>query len=147
MLDGVHIDTLCGRATVMRFDPVHNENSAKAKAAAGSQLGQLTGSLSAPDEASRGGTLRYTVTLSNPTGSPVSLASCPAYTESLYAGGKAVDNTLRLDCGAAGMQIAANSSVSFAMQVQVPTGLAAGNAKLSWKLQDGPGVGTMINLR
>jgi hypothetical protein len=146
-LDGVHIDTLCGRATVLRFERVQGEGAARAAAmkAAGA-LSQLTGSLSAPDEASRGGTLRYTVTLSNPTAAPVSLAACPAYTQSLYADGKAVDSTRRLDCGAAGGQIPANASVSFEMQVQVPAGLAAGNGKLSWKLDGGPGVGKIIGL-
>ncbi len=146
-LDGIHIDTLCGRATVLRFERVQGEGAARAAAmkAAGT-LSQLTGNLSAPDEASRGGALRYTVTLSNPTAAPVSLAACPAYTQSLYADGQAVDSTQRLDCGAVGGQIPPNASVSFEMQVQVPAGLAAGNGKLSWKLDGGPGVGKIIGL-
>jgi hypothetical protein len=98
-------------------------------------------------EASPGATLHYTVTLSNPTAKAISLAACPAYTQSLYADGKAVDTTLRLNCGPAGAQIAANASVSFDMQAQVPAALAGGTLKLSWKLQDGPGVGKLINLR
>jgi hypothetical protein len=148
LLDGVHIDTLCGRATVVRFEAVHNEAAARAKAARnGSALGELTGTLVAPDEASAGGTLHYSVTLSNPTGKPISLAACPAYTQSLYADGKAVDTTLRLNCGPAGAQIAANASVSFDMQAQVPAARAGATLKLSWKLQDGPGVGKLIDLR
>lgn len=147
-LDGVHVDTLCGRATVIRFERVQGEGAARAVAmkTAGA-LSQLTGSLSAPDEASRGGILNYTVTLTNPTASPVSLAACPAYTQSVYADGKSADSAQRLDCGAAGGQIPANASVSFEMQVQVPAGLAAGNGKLSWKLDGGPGVGKIIGLR
>lgn len=148
VLDGVHVDTLCGRASVIKFHPVQNDAAVSAKLAKlGSSLHQLTGTLSVPDEATRGSTLHYTVTLSNPTGNPISLAACPAYTQSLYADGKAADSTLRLNCGAAGAQIAANSSVSFEMQAQVPADLAAGNVKLSWTLQDGPGVGKVINLR
>jgi hypothetical protein len=147
-LGGVHIDTLCGRATVMRFERVQSETSARAVAMkTGGAISQLTGALSAPDEAGRGGVLRYTVTLTNPTAAPVSLASCPAYTQSVYADGKSADTTLRLNCGAAGGQIPANGSVSFDMQVQVPAELAAGNGKLSWKLEGGPGVGKMIGLR
>jgi hypothetical protein len=146
-LDGVHVDTLCGRATVMRFERVQGEASARAVAlkTAGA-ISQLSAAISAPDEASRGGVLRYTVILTNPGASPVSLAACPAYTQSVYADGKSSDTTLRLDCAAAGGQIAANASVSFEMQAQVPAGLAAGDAKLSWKLDDGPGVGRMISL-
>jgi hypothetical protein len=147
-LDGVHIDTLCGRATVMRFERVQSESAARATAMKlGGAVSQLTGAISAPDEASRGGVLRYTVTLSNPTVAPVSLAACPAYTQSLYADGKSLDATLRLNCAAAGGQIPANASVSFDMQVAVPAALAAGSGKLSWKLDGGPGVGKMIGLR
>lgn len=147
-VDGVHVDTLCGRATVMRFERVQSEASARALAMkASGALSQLTGSISAPDEASRGGLLRYTVTLSNPTAAPVSLAACPSYTQSLWAEGRSTDATLRLNCAAAGGQIPANGSVSFDMQVAVPAGLAAGNGKLSWKLDGGPGVGKMIGLR
>jgi hypothetical protein len=146
-LDGVHIDTLCGRATVMRFERVQGEAAARAQARKTSgALSQLTGSLNAPDEASRGGTLHYVVTLSNPTAAPVSLASCPVYTQSVYANGKAADSTLRLNCAAAGAQIPANSSVSFDMQVALPAELAADSVKLSWKLDGGPGVGKMIAL-
>jgi hypothetical protein len=148
VLEGVHIDTLCGRATVVQFQAVRNEAAANAKSLKlGSSLNQLTGTLRAPDDATRGSTLHYIVTLSNPTGNPISLASCPTYTQSLYADGKAADSTLRLNCVAAGAQIAANASVSFDMQAQVPADLAPGNLKLSWKLQDGPGVGKIINLR
>jgi hypothetical protein len=147
-LDGVHIDTLCGRATVMRFERVQSEGAVRASAmkTAGA-ISLLTGAISAPDEASRGGVLRYTVTLTNPTASPVSLAACPLYTQSLYADGKSADSTLRLNCAGAGGQIPANASVSFDMQVPVPAGLAAGSGKLSWKLEGGPGVGKMIALQ
>ena len=148
LLDGVHIDTLCGRATVVHFQPVQNEASARAKASkGGSPLGELTGKLDAPDEANRGGILRYVVTLSNPTATAIALVACPAYAQSLYADGKAVDTTLRLNCGSAGAQIAAHSSASFDMQAEVPATLAGDTLKLSWKLQDGPGVGKIINLR
>lgn len=148
ILDGVHVDTLCGRATVLRFEQVQSEAAAHATAMkTGGALSQLTGAISAPDEASRGGLLRYTVTLSNPGASPVSLAACPAYTQSVYADGKSAESTARLNCAGAGGQIPANGSVSFGMQVEVPAGLAAGSGKLSWKLDGGPGVGKQIGLR
>jgi hypothetical protein len=56
-------------------------------------------------------------------------------------------STLRLNCAAAGARIPANASVSFAMQAQVPPDMAPGDLKLSWKLQDGPGVGKLIGLQ
>lgn len=148
VLEGVHIDTLCGRASVLKFHPAHNESAASARAAqTGASLGQLNGSLSAPDEQARGGTLNYTVTLSNPTSSPISLSPCPAYTQSIYTESKTVSSTLRLNCAAANAQIPPNAAVSFAIQAQVPADLPAGGAKLSWKLEDGPGVGKVISLR
>jgi hypothetical protein len=148
LLDGVHIDTLCGRATVLKFHTVENDATVAARAQrAGATLQQLTGSVSAPDQAVRGGELRYVVTLTNPTATPVSLAACPAYTQSLYADGKASDSTLRLNCAAAGAQIAPKSSVSFEMRAQVPADLAPGELKLSWQLQGGPGAGKIIGLR
>jgi hypothetical protein len=148
VLEGVHIDTLCGRASVLKFHPVHNEAAANARAAkAGPSLSQLNGSLSAPAEQVRGSTLHYTVTLTNPTATPIPLSPCPAYTQSIYAEGKIASSTLRLNCGAVGAQIAPNSAVSFDMQAQVPADLPAGGAKLSWKLEDGPGAGTILSLR
>jgi hypothetical protein len=146
ILDGVHIDTVCGRATVRKFHAVHND-AAKSRTAVSSPLSQLTGTLSAPDELARGSMLHYTVTLSNPTGSAISLAPCPAYTQTVYADDKALSSTLRLNCGATGAQIAPNASVSFAMQAQVPADFAADTAKLSWKMQDGPGAGKLILVR
>lgn len=143
VLNGVHVDTLCGRASVIRFHRVDNDGAAKAAAPSS----QLAGALNAADDAVRGGTLAYTVTLSNPGAAPVSLASCPSYTQSLSIDGKAAATTLRLNCGAAGGQIPAKSSVSFEMQAQVPADFAAGSMKLSWKLEDGPGVGKILNLR
>lgn len=143
VLDGVYLDTLCGRAAVIKFQPIQKDRAAPATAI----LGVVTGTMSAPDEAIRGAAARYTVTLSNPTANPVSLAACPAYTQTIYADGKSASSTLLLNCSGAGGQIPAKSSVSFEMQAQVPAELAPGSAKLSWKLQDGPGVGKMINLR
>ena len=87
--------------------------------------------------------LSYTVTPTNPSTAPVSLATCPSYTPSLYSDGKAVDSTLRLNCAGAGAQMLANASVSFAMQAQVPADVAVPSVKLSWKLQEGRGGGSM----
>jgi hypothetical protein len=140
VLDGVYLDTLCGRATVLQFRLVESDSPT-------APMNQLAGSLTVPDNATRGATLHYIVTLSNPTANPVSLASCPAYTQSLFANGKSAASTLLLNCAAAGASIPANSSVSFEMQAPVPSDVTADSVKLSWKLQDGPAVGKIIHLR
>lgn len=149
MLHGAHVDTLCGRASVLRFEAFHHNTPAVAglSATGNAHLTQLTGVVAAPDTVNRGDTLRYTVTLSNPTAAPVSLAACPAYTQSFYADGKIVSNTLRLNCAATGTQIAAKSSVTYEMQLPLQADLPAGGAKLSWTLQNGPSVGTLLDLR
>jgi hypothetical protein len=112
-----------------------------------SPLDQLTGTVAVAETANRGAVLHYTVTITNPTGAPVSLASCPSYTQSLYDDGKLISNTLRLNCGATGAQIGANSSVTYEMQLAIPASLPAGGAKLSWNLQNGPSVGALIALQ
>ncbi|HEX8612782.1 MAG TPA: DUF4232 domain-containing protein [Telluria sp.] len=150
-LDGVHIDTLCGGASVMRFETVpHNGAGLDERSPMGrgqAPLAQLSGVVTAPDHVNRGATVHYMVTLTNPTAASVALSPCPAYTQSFYADGKIVSNTMRLNCAASGAQIAANSSVSFEMQLPLHADLPAGAAKLSWVLDQGPSVGTLLNLR
>ncbi|CAN5330647.1 hypothetical protein BH11PSE11_BH11PSE11_27130 [soil metagenome] len=148
VLNGVHVDTLCGNASVLRFDAVHNDTSPSAKAAKDkSPFGQLSGTVTAPEIVGRGATLRYSVTLYNAGTAAISFASCPSYTQSLYVDGKVTANTMRLNCGATGSQIAANSSATYEMQLAVPADLPAGDAKLSWQLQNGPLVGMTAVLR
>jgi hypothetical protein len=149
VLDEAHVDTLCGPASVLRFAPARNVAPLKMKAAAasGPQTGELTGAVTAPETARRGDTLRYTVTLSNPTAAAISLASCPSYTQSLYSEGKVASNTKLLNCNATGGKIAAHSSVSYEIQLPIPAGLPTGDAKLSWVMQNGPGVGAVVTLR
>lgn len=143
-LDGAHVDTSCGPASVVWSHGV--DTDAVAAASAG-PLSQLVGTLNAPQVATRGDTLRYTVTLANPTGKAISLSPCPAYSQSLNAEGKTSSQTLRLNCDAAGGQIPAKSSVTFEMQAPVPADMPGIGVKLSWKLEDGPTVGTIIALR
>jgi hypothetical protein len=140
-LDGVYVDTLCGNAAVLHMHVVHNET------APSSPLAQLTSSINVAASAAPGSVLRYTVTLTNPTGNAISLSACPSYTESLYAEGNATGATLLLNCAATGNQIAAGASVMYDMQIAVPSNINAAAAKLTWKLQDGPGAGTFVSLK
>jgi hypothetical protein len=140
-LDGVYVDTLCGNAAVLHLHVLRNEP------APSNPLAQLIGTIAVSAPAAPGSILHYTVTLTNPTASAISLAACPSYTESLAAEGTASDSTFLLNCGATGNQIAAGASVTYDMQIAVPASIDAASAKLSWKLQDGPGVGAIVSLK
>lgn len=149
-LEGVHVDTLCGAAKVLQMQALQDEPKQTAKAAAAGKsqgLRELTASLSAPESVARGETLRYTVTLTNPTSAPIQLAPCPAYTQSLNSEGRSQDSSFTLNCAGAAGVIPAGSSVSFAMEAAVPADLAGQGVKLSWTLQDGHSAGTIIPLK
>jgi hypothetical protein len=141
IVGGAHVDTLCGDAAVLHLHVEHKES------APASPLEQLNGSVQLGSAPAAGGTMRYTVTLTNPTGAAITLSPCPAYTQSLYANGVAASSTWLLNCGASGNQIAAGSSVTYEMQLAVPAQLQAGDAKLSWQLHKGPAVGSLTSLR
>jgi hypothetical protein len=140
VVNGAHVDTLCGDASVLHMHVEHAEKSS-------SPLEQLSGAVTVAETSAAGDTLRYTVTLSNPGKAAVALSPCPAYTQSLFADGVAASSTWRLNCGASGNQIAPGASVSYQMQLAIPAGLKAGDAKLSWQLQNGPAVGTLTSVR
>lgn len=153
-LDGVYLDTLCGPAKVLQMEAVQDEPKQAAKvaanlAAAGKSLGlrELTGALTAPESVARGETLRYTVTLANPTNAAIKLAPCPSYTQSLYTEGRAQNSTYMLNCAGAAGQIPAGASVSFAMEAVVPADMTGSGMKLSWSLQDSVSVGAIVPLR
>jgi len=138
-VEGVHVDTLCGTARVVYLESVAAE--------AGPAGAALTARLEAPATAVRGQALRYVVTLTNHGDAPVALAPCPSYAQSLHVEGRSVEGRYRLNCAGAGERIAPHASVSFDMRAAVPADLAGANVKLSWTLQDGPGVGTIAALR
>ncbi|MCW7539486.1 DUF4232 domain-containing protein [Aquabacterium sp. A7-Y] len=152
MVDGVHLDTVCGAATVLYVEQVVDEPRRAARVAAAAAPAQatldaLTARLEAPSAVARGGTLRYVVTLTNESGSALPLSPCPSYQQSLYVEGRSVDSRYRLNCSGAGGQIAPHSSVSFEMEGAVPGDLAGEHVKLSWVLRDGPAAGTIAELR
>jgi hypothetical protein len=95
----------------------------------------LRAQLDAPATATRGQPLRYVVVLTNPTTAAIALDPCPAYTEQLWK----VLASFSLNC--AGIEIPADGSVRFAMQLTLPAEPAlvpSGPATLSWNL-GGPG--------
>ncbi|MGH2705498.1 MAG: DUF4232 domain-containing protein [Actinomycetota bacterium] len=83
-------------------------------------------------------TMRYTVTLSNPTETAVSLTPCPSFTQSLDRHRESLylncDEVKRIDPG---------QEVEYAMEREVPTELSSTEVKFSWRLNTptGPFVG------
>ncbi len=99
--------------------------------------GTLRARVYLPSAVRAGTTLRYTVTLRNPTGRTVSLARCPGYTQSLYTPRAAVHRSFRLNCDAV-RSIAPHAHVRYAMRLVVPP-RASGFAKFGWSLDTATG--------
>lgn len=112
----------------------------------------LTASISAPPDATPGTTLRYIVTLTNPTTTAYPLTPCPAYEE--YVGsagpngswvGTFVEGYLNCDAVAS---ILPGESVSFAMELALPANQPVSDqAKFGWHLQGDAGPFTAASLR
>ena len=104
--------------------------------------------LDAPSSASVGTTYAYTVTLTNPTASTISLAPCPSYTEGL-TGDQGVLNTetYLLNCDTV-TSLAPGASATFQMQYNVPPSLPQSSTKFWWVMQipNGPAGGTSLQL-
>ena len=95
----------------------------------------LTATMDAPPTVRAGDLLRYTVTLANPTDTPVSFDPCPTYTESVATFGGPGKTTFtqlryRLDCSTV-QSIAPRSAVTYAMQLAVPADQLPGSAKFT----------------
>jgi hypothetical protein len=93
-----------------------------------------------------GDTLRYTVTLSNPTATDVSLKNCPSYTETLgYPNNRSL--SFMLNCDRVTV-IPSGANVVYAMELKVPADAATGPTKFSWRLNDpdGPFVGGFLTI-
>ena len=74
--------------------------------------------LHAPESVRAGDDLRFTVRLSNPTTTPISLAPCPFYRLVIGDGGYTTEYEALLDCARSG-PIPASGNVDFAMQIPV----------------------------
>lgn len=90
--------------------------------------------ISVPGPVKRGSTLVYFVTVRNSSQTDYQLSPCPDYDEFLVS--KKPFASFQLNCAAVS-HIAAGSSVTFEMHLQVPAGVAAGPNELTWALGDG----------
>jgi len=124
-------------------------------------LDALRVSLHLPPSARSGATLRYLVTLTNPTRTPVRLDPCPSYTQAIYAASipskrhprKGVPSrqvarsaAFYLNCDAV-HAISPGQQVTYQMRFAVPA-LPRGLAKFGWHLNtpNEPGVGTVLTI-
>jgi hypothetical protein len=98
----------------------------------------LAGRLSVPP-AVPGTTLRYIVTLRNPTARAVRLRPCPGYTETFVSFSRPMVRVVRvyeLNCSRI-HEIGPHSVVPFAIRIPVPSWTRPGRANVIWQM-DGP---------
>jgi hypothetical protein len=96
----------------------------------------LVRSYSVPSRVRSGQNLQYTVTLTNPTMTAVSLDPCPAYRQSLINVLRLPDkqgatSTHQLNCAAAPASVPAHTSIIFQMRLDT-SGVPAGDRRLVW---------------
>lgn len=92
--------------------------------------GALEASVTAPTSARAGAVLHFTVTLKNPSSTPVALAPCPNLLQAL---GGLVKDPHQLNC-AASLPVPAGGEERFAMELSVPADATDGPATLVWSL-------------
>jgi hypothetical protein len=105
-------------------------------------LSPLTAQISAPTTAAAGQILMYSVTMTNPQSTDVSLSPCPAYDEFVGTGSNNtwVATVLHyyLNCDAS-PTIPAGASLTYAMRLSLPANQPVGMAKFGWDVQGGGG--------
>jgi hypothetical protein len=123
------LDLQCGPAQVVLFFAA-NTTSPPTN---GEPALQVT--LYAPSSVSVGTTYQYTVTLTNPTDTTISLLPCPSYTEGLTGThGILNSETYVLNCQSVG-QLAPGASATFQISYPIPATLSPGPAKFWWQMQ------------
>lgn len=107
----------------------------------------LSLSLRLPATTRAGATLRYVVTLTNPTGTRVGLTPCPGYSEYLGNEGGGVQHSFALNCDSV-QAIPPHGHVEYEMLIQVPAGAPSGPAKVAWRLNTptGPSTGGLVQM-
>jgi hypothetical protein len=104
----------------------------------------LTATLSSPASEQSGSTLKYSVTLRNPTKKIVKWTHCPNFTETLQttpyyeSRSKALTKTFELNCSGA-VNVRPGHAVHFATQLAVHKVARSSDASLSWQLDTGAG--------
>lgn len=141
-VSGMHLPTPCIHPALLAFQ--------EGPAPTPTGLDAVSVAASLPPSAQLGTTMLYSVTLTNSTSQPVSFSTCPSYTEHLSqpissTTVRTTEETYVLNCPSI---IPANGSLTFAMEMAVPSGWSAGSAKFLWNLetQAQPAAGGVVQL-
>ena len=140
----VSLDTACGlsESEIGAAPPVPTS-----PVAAPGSPASLTAHSTIPAEVHAGADLRYTVTLTNPTATPVSLTPCPVYSESLIGNKTALRMSYQLNCAVVS-RIDPGTATTFAMELSVPLSFPSSGAKMFWWLDapSGPYTGRLLQV-
>lgn len=101
--------------------------------AAPGTVGTLVARPRLPTSVRAGSTLRFIVTLTNPTDEPVRLRPCPGYTEAVVTSTRVFRRSYALDCETVD-SIPAHRAAPYAMELAVPEAAKPGIAKVAWNL-------------
>jgi hypothetical protein len=139
----VSVSSVCGLSTSEVGLPRHYAQPRAAPGTAGTLLAQLH----LPASVRAGATLRYTITLQNPSNTTISLRACPGYTEGLYDALLVVRHSFALNCAKV-RAISAHRNVRYAIRLAVPPRAKPGFAKLGWSLNTptGPFVAQVVRV-
>jgi hypothetical protein len=127
----VKLDLACGQPQVSALGQQQTTGPSKPSSDSG-----LSASNTIPSTVSAGGTVEYTVTLTNSTDFEVQLDPCPSYSQFLADLGtspRSVTTTGTLDCSE-GATVPAHGQLTFKLSVQAPQ--QPGTAKFGWQIDD-----------
>jgi hypothetical protein len=146
LLTHTRLPRFCGGWRMSRFG-LPERTTATAPPSPGS-LDTLRVAVSLPSSAQAGATLRYLITITNPTDTAVRLEPCPSYTEWFYLPTEPIDHhrgpAYLLNCDAIRL-IAPGHRVRYEMRMRLPA-MPSGVAKFGWHLNtpNEPGAGTVL---
>jgi hypothetical protein len=149
LITHTRLTRLCGGWQISRFG-LPERTTATAPPSPGS-LDTLRVTIAVPSLAQAGGTLRYLVTITNPTDTLVRLEPCPSYTEWFYLPAKPIDRhrspAFLLNCDAVD-RIRPGEHVRYEMRLRIPA-MPSGVAKFGWHLNtpNEPGAGGALTIR
>ena len=95
-----------------------------------------------PSDLRAGGTVTYTLAVTNTGEDAFKFAACPTYTEGVNVEGQVATASYTLNCG--GVSIQPGATISFDMQIDLPAG--TGTAKFAWLMENGPSAVTAASL-
>jgi hypothetical protein len=134
LITHTRLTRFCGGWQITRFG-LPERTTATAPPSPGS-LDTLRVAASLPSSARAGATLRYLITITNPTDTAVRLEPCPSYTEWFYLPAKPIDHhrspAYHLNCDWVRL-IAPGRRVRYEMRLRLPA-LPSGDAKFGWHL-------------